>query len=41
MRSGLPSPLQKDVPFYQALDDPETRLVYIRRKCEPRLGSVC
>jgi len=31
MRSGTPSSKQKDVPFYQALDDPETRAVYIRR----------
>jgi Ras GTPase-activating-like protein IQGAP2/3 len=41
MRSGIPSAKQKDVPFYQALDDPETRAVYIRRMCAFDLGVIC
>jgi hypothetical protein len=32
MRSGIPSSKPKDIPFYQALNDPETRTIYIRRK---------
>jgi Ras GTPase-activating-like protein IQGAP2/3 len=31
MRSGVSSSKPKDVPFYQALNDPDTRAEYIRR----------
>ncbi|TFK75932.1 hypothetical protein BDN72DRAFT_786097 [Pluteus cervinus] len=31
MRSGVPSPAPKEVPFYDALNDPNTRAIYIRR----------
>ena len=31
MRSGITSSEPKDVPFYQALNDPDTRAEYIRR----------
>jgi hypothetical protein len=32
MRSGKPSPLPKDLPFREAVEDPDTRAIYIRRK---------
>ncbi|PPQ77741.1 hypothetical protein CVT25_011176 [Psilocybe cyanescens] len=31
MRSGKPSPLPKDIPFREAVVDPDTRAIYIRR----------
>ena len=31
MRTGVPRP-DKDLPFYQALNDPDTRAEYIRRE---------
>lgn len=31
MRSGIASTKPKDVPFYEALEDPDTRAEYIRR----------
>ena len=31
MRAGAPSNKAKDVPFHQALQDPDTRAEYIRR----------
>jgi hypothetical protein len=33
MRSGIASTKPKDVPFYEALKDPDTRAEYIRRTC--------
>jgi Ras GTPase-activating-like protein IQGAP2/3 len=33
MRSGIASTKPKDVPFYEALKDPDTRAEYIRRMC--------
>ena len=32
MRSGKPSSLPKDVPFREAVSDPDTRAIYIRRR---------
>ena len=32
MRSGKPSTLPKDLPFREAVEDPDTRAIYIRRK---------
>jgi len=32
MRSGKPSLLPKDLPFREAVEDPDTRAIYIRRK---------
>ena len=33
IRSGAQIKKPKDMPFYQALDDPDTRAEYIRREC--------
>jgi hypothetical protein len=40
MRSGIASSKPKDVPFYQALNDPDTRAEYIRRMWSLSLGLL-